>query len=108
VPTVDKREVNTKALVKDGQTVVLGGLRKREVTQNISKVPLLGDIPILGSMFSDVSESVKTNELIIFITPRIIIEPALSTGEVKGFEATEFGGPKIIYTGDEKAEKSEK
>lgn len=108
VPTVDARKVDTKALIKDGQTVVLGGLRKREVTQNISKVPLLGDIPVLGSMFSDVSDSVKTNELIIFITPRIITEPTLSAGESKGLEATEFGGPKVINTGDEKAEKSEK
>ena len=108
VPTIDTRTVDTKALIKDGQTVVIGGLRKREVTQDISKIPLLGDIPVLGKLFSDVSESVKTNELIIFITPRIIIEPALSAGESKGLEATEFGGPKIIHTGDEKAEKSEK
>ncbi len=108
VPTIDKREVDTIALVKDGQTVVLGGLRKREVSQNISKIPLLGDIPVLGNLFSDVSESVETNELIIFITPRIVVEPTLSPGESKGLEATEFGGPKIIYTGDEKAEKSEK
>jgi len=108
VPTIDTRKVDTKALVKDGQTVVLGGLRKREVSQDISKVPLLGDIPLLGGLFTDVSESVKTNELIIFITPRIVVEPTLSANDLKGLEATEFGGPKIPYTEDEKVEKSEK
>ena len=108
VPTIDTRKVDTEALVKDGQTVVLGGLRKREVTQDITKVPLLGDIPLLGRLFMDTEEEVKTNELIIFITPRIITEPTLSSAETNSLEATNFGGPKVTYTGDEKAEKSEK
>jgi type IV pilus assembly protein PilQ len=108
VPTVDTREVNTKALVKDGQTVVLGGLRKRTVSQDVSKIPILGDVPILGNLFTDVSEEVETNELVIFITPRIIIEPTLSQAETKGLEATEFGSPKVTYTEDEKAEMAEK
>jgi type IV pilus assembly protein PilQ len=108
VPTVDTREVNTKALVKDGQTVVLGGLRKRTVSQDVSKIPILGDVPILGNLFTDVSEEVETNELVIFITPRIIIEPTLSQAETKGLEATEFGSPKVTYTEDEKAERAGK
>jgi type IV pilus assembly protein PilQ len=108
VPTVDSRKADTKALVKDGQTVVIGGLRKRTVSQNVSKIPILGDIPLLGGLFMEVSEEVKTNELLIFITPRIVIEPTLSAGELKGLEATEFGGPKVTYTGDEKAERAEK
>jgi type IV pilus assembly protein PilQ len=107
-PTVDTRKVDTEALVKDGQTVVLGGLRKREVTQDVTKVPLLGDIPLLGRLFMDTEEEVKTNELIIFITPRIITEPTLSSAETNSLEATNFGGPKVTYTEDEKAEKSEK
>jgi type IV pilus secretin PilQ/predicted competence protein len=108
VPTIDSRKVDTKALVKDGQTVVLGGLRKRTVTQTIKKVPILGDVPIMGSLFSDVSEEVKTNELIIFITPKIIIEPTLSPNEIKGLEATDFGDPKVTDTEAEKAERAEK
>ena len=108
VPTIDSREVDTKALVKDGQTVVLGGLRKREVSQEISKIPFLGDVPLLGALFTEVSESVETNELIIFITPRIVIEPVLSPGELNGLEATEFPGPKITYTEDEKTERAKK
>jgi type IV pilus assembly protein PilQ len=105
VPTVDKREVDTKALVKDGQTVVLGGLRKRTVSQNISKIPLLGDVPILGNLFTSVEEEVKTNELIVFLTPKVVIEPTLSPKELKGLEATEFSGPKVSYTEDEKTER---
>jgi type IV pilus assembly protein PilQ len=105
VPTVDAREVDTKALVKDGQTVVLGGLRKRTVSQDISKIPLLGDVPILGNLFTSVEEQVKTNELIVFLTPKVIIEPTLSPKERNGLEATEFGGPKVSYTEDEKTER---
>jgi len=104
-PTVDRRKVDTKALVKDGQTVVIGGLRKREVSQDISKVPLLGDIPLLGALFTKVDEDVKTNELFVFITPRIVVEPTLSAGELRGLKATEFGGPEVTYTEGEKAEK---
>jgi type IV pilus assembly protein PilQ len=105
VPTVDTRKVDTKALVRDGQTVVLGGLRKRTVTQTLKKIPILGDVPIMGNLFSNVSEEVKTNELLIFITPKVIIEPTLSPSERKGLEATEFGSPKITNTEAEKAEK---
>jgi type IV pilus assembly protein PilQ len=103
-PTVDTRKMDTKALVKDGTTVVLGGLRKREVTQEVHKVALLGDIPILGSLFSGVTESVTTSELLIFITPMIVTEPTLSSGERQGLEATKFNGPKITYTRSEKTE----
>jgi len=107
-PTVDTRKFDTKALVLDGQTVVLGGLRKRDVSQDTYKVPLLGDIPLLGSLFMHTSEEVKTNELLIFITPKVVIKPVLSQGELNGLEATEFGGPRIPYTGDEKTERAEK
>jgi type IV pilus assembly protein PilQ len=108
VPTIDAREVDTKALVKDGQTVVLGGLRKRTVSQDISKIPLLGDVPIVGNLFTSVEEEVETNELIVFLTPKIIIEPVLSPKEADGLKATEFGGPKVTDTEYEKAEKAEK
>jgi type IV pilus assembly protein PilQ len=108
VPTIDAREVDTKALVKDGQTVVLGGLRKRTVSQDISKIPLLGDVPILGNLFTSVEEEVETNELIVFLTPKVIVEPILSPKEVDGLKATEFGGPKVTDTEYEKAEKTEK
>jgi len=96
VPTVDRREVDTKALVKDGQTVVLGGLRKKEVSQKVYKVPLLGDVPLLGELFKDTSESVKTTELLIFITPKIIVAATLSPSELEQFEKTEVSSPKKL------------
>ena len=88
VPTVSTRMLDTKALVRNNQTVVLGGLRKREITQDIRKMPLLGDLPLLGGMFTDTSESVKTNELLIFITPRIVIEPTLSPDDIEALKRT--------------------
>ena len=72
VPTIDKNEVNTKVLVKDGETVVLGGVYTQDKTNAESKVPLLGDIPYLGHLFKrKVNSDIKT-ELMIFITPRVI------------------------------------
>ncbi len=108
VPTIDTREIDTKALVKDGQTVVLGGLRKREVSQDVSKIPFFGDMPLIGQLFSETSESVETNELLIFITPRIVVEQTLSQNEMERLGATDFPGPRISYTEDEKAEMEQK
>jgi hypothetical protein len=72
VPTVDTRRADTVALIKDGQTIAIGGLRKRQTSKDISKVPLLGDIPLLGNLFKSSSESVEISELVVLITPRII------------------------------------
>jgi len=94
-PTVDTRRANTVAMIKNGQTIAMSGLRKRETTKDISKVPLLGDLPLLGGLFKSETESVEINELVIFITTRIITEPVLSAVEKKQFDATEFAGPEI-------------
>jgi type IV pilus assembly protein PilQ len=94
-PTVDTRRANTVAMIKNGQTIAMSGLRKRETTKDISKVPLLGDLPLLGGLFQSETESVEINELVIFITTRIITEPVLSAVEKKQFDVTEFAGPKI-------------
>jgi type IV pilus secretin PilQ/predicted competence protein len=94
VPTVDIRRADTTAMVKDGQTIVMGGLRKREDSKDITKVPVLGDIPIIGGLFQSETESKLIRELVVFITPRIVTEPALSEAEKKQFNATEFAGPK--------------
>jgi len=75
VPTVDTRKADTITLVKDGQTVAIGGLRRRQTSKNISKVPVLGDMPLVGGLFQSETESVEINELIVFITPKIIIQP---------------------------------
>jgi type II secretory pathway component GspD/PulD (secretin) len=92
-PTVDTRRADTTALIRDGQTIVIGGLRKRQTSKNISKVPVLGDMPVIGGLFKSETESVQINELVIFITTRIVTEPVLSGIERKQFEATEFASP---------------
>jgi len=95
VPTVDTRRADTVALVKDAQTIVIGGLRKRQATKDISKVPVLGDMPLLGGLFRSETESVEINELVVFITPRIITKPVLSDLEKKQFGQTEFASPEM-------------
>jgi type II secretory pathway component GspD/PulD (secretin) len=94
VPTVDTRRANTIALIRDGQTIAMGGLRKRETTKSISKVPLLGDLPLLGGLFRSETESVMINELVVFITTRIVTESVLSPAERRAFRQTDFAGPK--------------
>jgi type IV pilus assembly protein PilQ len=103
-PTVDKRRANTTAMVKDGQTVAIGGLRRREVTKDIAKVPVLGDMPLVGGLFVSETESKVVNELIVFITTRIITEPALSDSEKKLLERTKFTTPVFEKTRIEKGE----
>jgi type IV pilus assembly protein PilQ len=95
VPTVDTRRADTTAMIKDGQTIVIGGLRKKETTKDLSKVPVLGDIPIIGGLFQSETESKVTRELVVFITPRIVTEPVLSETEKKQLDATEFASPNM-------------
>jgi len=97
-PTVDTRKAETTLLVKDGQTVVLGGLRKRETTKGVDKVPVLGDMPLLGGLFRSETETETTNELVVFITTRIITEPSLSETEARQLTVTEFAGPEPTKT----------
>jgi type IV pilus assembly protein PilQ len=93
VPIVNTRKVNTIALVRDGQAVVLGGLRKKETTVQVNKVPLLGDIPVLGNLFRFEGETTENTELVVFITPHIITEPVLTDTEQMALDITEFSGP---------------
>ena len=69
---IDTNKLQTNVLVSDGETVVLGGLYEDESTATIKKVPLLGDIPVVGTLFKNTSKTVTKRELLIFITPRIV------------------------------------
>jgi len=103
VPVVDTRKVNTIALVRDGHTVVIGGLRKKDVSKRNNKIPLLGDIPLLGGLFRFESEDTSNTELVVFITPKIVEQPlVMSASEQKAYQQTEFGGPKPALTRAEK------
>jgi len=76
VPSIDTREIVTQVLVNDGQTVVLGGILETERRDTETKVPLLGDIPVLGHLFKTTSKTDNKDELLIFVTPRILREGA--------------------------------
>jgi len=104
VPVIDARRLETTAMIKDGQTITIGGLRKREVTKDIARVPVLSDIPLLGGLFTSESESVAINELVIFITATIITEPTLSESEQKLLGETKFTTPSFEKTKIEKGE----
>jgi type IV pilus assembly protein PilQ len=73
-PPIDKREVTTTVLVENGQTVVLGGVYEQTKTTASSKVPLLGDVPLLGNLFKSTLVDDNKQELLIFVTPKIIKE----------------------------------
>jgi type IV pilus assembly protein PilQ len=74
VPSIDTREIVTQVLVNDGQTVVLGGILETEHRDDQTKVPLLGDIPVLGALFKEQSKTNNKDELLIFVTPKIVRE----------------------------------
>ena len=72
VPSINTREVQTKVLVENGQTVVLGGVHETENINGSSKVPVLGDLPVVGSLFRNTTNQDKKRELLIFVTPKIV------------------------------------
>ena len=74
VPAIATNSVETRVLVNNGDTVVLGGVFREEVTTSISKTPILGDIPYVGNMFKRTEDSKSKTELLIFITPSVINE----------------------------------
>jgi type IV pilus assembly protein PilQ len=76
VPSIDTREIVTQVLVNDGQTVVLGGILETERRDAENKVPVLGDIPYLGHLFKSTTKTDNKDELLIFVTPRILREGA--------------------------------
>ncbi len=74
VPSIDTRNIQTQVLVKDGQTVVLGGIMETERRDTVKKVPGLGDVPVLGGLFRTKSKVNNRDELLIFVTPKILRE----------------------------------
>jgi len=72
IPTITTREANTDMLVKDGDTVVIGGLYRRTIQSAHSGLPGLSNIPVLGWLFRKERQQDDSDELLIFLTPRII------------------------------------
>ncbi|MCW5942973.1 MAG: hypothetical protein KIS66_12120 [Fimbriimonadaceae bacterium] len=74
-PIVNQRQADTTVTVKDGETIILGGIIRNTVTSTTKKIPLLGDIPILGNLFKSTSKSNQKTELLVFLTPRVVRNP---------------------------------
>ena len=106
-PVVDSRRADTVALIDDGQTIVMGGLRQKTISKNASKVPVLADLPFIGGIFKGESEAVKNNELVIFISAQIVGSPQLSAVEAQTLDATEFIPPSMSKTWLEKQKEKE-
>ena len=84
IPIVDTRNAKTKVVVGNRQTIIIGGLIKEKVTKQVSKIPLLGDIPYLGYLFKSKRDIHEKTELLIFVSPTIIdssVEAAMTKKE---------------------------
>jgi type IV pilus assembly protein PilQ len=76
VPSINTQTIETQVVLGDGQTVVLGGILQTNQTLQANKVPWLGDIPILGNLFKTTTNINDKDELLIFVTPKILREGA--------------------------------
>ncbi|MGL5672687.1 MAG: hypothetical protein ACRDC9_06300, partial [Plesiomonas shigelloides] len=85
--SVDKQEVETQVLVDDGETVVLGGVFQHTTIKGVDKVPVLGDIPVMGRLFRRDMDKAGKRELVIFVTPRVVqqnMNRPVSTDPISG------------------------
>lgn len=94
---ISTQEAKTKAVVADGQTVVIGGLTKNETAETESGIPFLMDIPVLGNLFKYNKKTVEKRDLVIFVTPRIVHNyigdyPTSEPVDEKVSRATTIGG----------------
>ena len=75
-PIVNQRQAETTISAKDGETIILGGMIRNQVTSTVNKVPLLGDIPLLGNVFRSTNNDHQKTELLVFLTPTVVKDPA--------------------------------
>ncbi|ORM62698.1 DNA transporter HofQ [Pantoea rodasii] len=80
VLSIDKQEIETQVTLRDGETLALGGIFQQQRMQAEKRVPWLGEVPLLGSLFRQQTQEHKKKELVIFITPRLVREAALTAG----------------------------
>lgn len=71
VPIIDSRSVSTTMRVKDGESIIIGGLSRVDETNGVNKIPILGDIPLLGNFFRHTSTDKTKNEIILLVTPKV-------------------------------------
>jgi len=102
---VDKRSVQTELRVPDNTTIVIGGLRSSETENTRVKVPMLGDIPFLGALFTRKEDSVVETDLLLFVTPRIVSDYLLSDKEVKDYNEFDNIGENLKKVIEEREKK---
>jgi type IV pilus assembly protein PilQ len=73
-PAINTKHVQTQVLVENGGTVVIGGIYTQNETDSVNKVPLLGDVPVLGNLFKNTVRSTQKTELLIFLTPKVVTD----------------------------------
>ena len=83
VPDETVTQVRTNVIVKDGETIVIGGLFRDVVTTGRSQVPLLGDLPLVGVLFRGTNDRTERQEVIVLLTPHIIVEPSQVDGTAR-------------------------
>ncbi|MGV3618258.1 MAG: secretin N-terminal domain-containing protein [Fimbriimonas sp.] len=74
-PIINQRQADTTVSVRDGETIVLGGIIRSTVNASTRKVPILGDLPLLGNLFRSTSKQKQKTELLVFLTPRVVRDP---------------------------------
>ncbi|MFA5118650.1 MAG: hypothetical protein WC695_07325 [Candidatus Omnitrophota bacterium] len=102
VPIIDKRQATTRVIIGNGQTLIIGGLIKDKVTKGQTKIPLLGDIPVLGYLFKSQKDTRDKTELMIFVSPTIITPNEYA----KMGQQERFGLGKAYYQDKQKQEKA--
>lgn len=85
IPIIDSSMAETTVMVKDGATIILGGLRKEEKTSSSEGVPLLSKIPLLGFLFKSATNKTERTELLVMLTPHIVSGDVLTTGDEREF-----------------------
>ncbi len=102
IPVIDRRTASTKVIIGNGQTLIIGGLIKDKVVKGQAKVPLLGDIPVLGHLFRSKKDIKEKSELLIFVSPTVI-----NAQEVAHMAKLEkFGAGSGFFQDKEKQDKS--
>jgi general secretion pathway protein D len=91
-PVFAKRSAQSRVSIKDGQTIVIGGLMEDRKTSTVDKVPLIGDIPWVGALFRRNQTTITKTELLIFLTPHVATRPDF----LKAMSKDELEGAKIV------------
>lgn len=91
-PLVDRRHIENEVRVSDGQTVILGGLRRKTTQDKDEKIPFLGDIPGLGKLFGSSKLTNQSTEMFFFITPTIVLDPEEQMAQIRNEEVKKRPG----------------